>query len=302
MELSVEIYKKFKNFTLEVSFRGDHLALLGASGSGKSLTLQAIAGIMTADCGHIALGDTVLFDSAAHINLPPQERHVGYLFQQYALFPNMTVAQNVAVALRGEPDIKAQTAEKLRQFRLAALSKQLPATLSGGEKQRVALARIFASKPRAILLDEPFAALDSYLKWQLEQELAQTLAAYAGAIVWVSHDRGEVYRNCPQVCVLEQGRSQPVVPTKALFADPATVSAARLSGCKNFVSVVPDGNRVRIPDWGISLDCGRPVPQEIHSIGLRAGQLYFGTENPICCTRVRTVEDISQTILSLRPK
>ena len=130
---------------------------------GKSVTLKCIAGILTPDEGHIELDGVTLYDSAARINLPPQRRQVGYLFQQYALFPNMTVRQNIAAAVRDKARRKSEVAEKLHQFQLEAVADQKPGQLSGGQQQRCALARILVSEPRAILLDEPFSALDSYL-------------------------------------------------------------------------------------------------------------------------------------------
>ena len=140
------------------------MALLGASGCGKSVTLKCIAGIMTPDRGHIILDGETLFDSEKHINLSPQKRRVGYLFQQYALFPNMTVLQNIQCGIRpgSRAERRRRAEEQLRRFRLEGLEKKYPAQLSGGQQQRTALARILASEPRAILLDEPFSALDGF--------------------------------------------------------------------------------------------------------------------------------------------
>ena len=154
------------------------------------MTLKCIAGIEKPDRGTITLDGRVLFDSEKHINLTPQQRRVGYPFQQYALFPNMTAAQNILCGIRtGSRTEKKETlAALLRTFRLEGLEKKLPAQLSGGQQQRVALARILASEPQAILLDEPFSALDSYLKWELE--LGELLGAFDGPILWVSHELG----------------------------------------------------------------------------------------------------------------
>ena len=154
------------------------------------MTLKCIAGIEKPDRGTITLDGRVLFDSEKHINLTPQQRRVGYPFQQYALFPNMTAAQNILCGIRtGSRAVKKETlAALLRTFRLEGLEKKLPAQLSGGQQQRVALARILASEPQAILLDEPFSALDSYLKWELE--LGELLGAFDGPILWVSHELG----------------------------------------------------------------------------------------------------------------
>lgn len=262
MALSVDIRKALGNFHLAVQFdAGDEtLALLGASGCGKSVTLKCIAGILTPDEGHIELDGVTLYDSASRINLPPQRRQVGYLFQQYALFPNMTVRQNIAAAVRDKARRQTEVAEKLRQFRLEAVADQKPGQLSGGQQQRCALARILASEPTAILLDEPFSALDSYLKYQLELELAETLGGFPGTVLWVSHDRGEVFRNCRRVCVIDRGRSQPVTTLGELFRSPGTEAAARLSGCKNYADARPREDAVFLPDWGLTLSCGRPVP------------------------------------------
>ena len=191
MSLLVDIEKRLGNFMLRSKFEASSgtMALLGASGCGKSVTLRCIAGIMTPDSGRIVLDGETLFDSEKHIDLTPQQRRVGYLFQQYALFPNMTAAQNIFCGIRtGSRAEKKETfAALLRTFRLEGLEKKLPAQLSGGQ-QRVALARILASEPQAILLDEPFSALDSYLKWELE--LGELLGAFDGPILWVSHELG----------------------------------------------------------------------------------------------------------------
>ena len=262
MALSVDIRKALGNFHLAVQFdAGDEtLALLGASGCGKSVTLKCIAGILTPDEGHIELDGVTLYDSASRINLPPQRRQVGYLFQQYALFPNMTVRQNIAAAVRDKARRQTEVAEKLRQFRLEAVADQKPGQLSGGQQQRCALARILASEPTAILLDEPFSALDSYLKYQLELELAETLGGFPGTVLWVSHDRGEVFRNCRRVCVIDRGRSQPVTTLGELFRSPGTEAAARLSGCKNYADARPREDAVFLPDWGLTLSPVSPIP------------------------------------------
>ncbi len=164
MSLSVDIEKKLGAFHLRSKFEvpDETMALLGASGCGKSMTLKCIAGIVTPDRGRIVLGDRVLFDSEKKINLPPQQRKVGYLFQQYALFPNMSVEQNILCGIRSgdKAEKRCVLAEKIRMFRLEGLEKKHPAQLSGGQQQRVALARILCSEPEAILLDEPFSALD----------------------------------------------------------------------------------------------------------------------------------------------
>ena len=307
MALSVDIRKKMGDFQLEVRFEAESecLALLGASGCGKSVTLRCIAGILTPDEGKIVLDGVTLFDSAAKINLPPQKRKVGYLFQQYALFPNMTVRQNIAAAVRDKQRRKAVTEEKLRQFRLEEVADKRPGQISGGQQQRTALARILASEPKAILLDEPFSALDSYLKYQLEVELAETLEQFPGTILWVSHDRNEVFRNCRRVCVLDRGISQGTFTLRELFHEPVTEAAARLSGCKNYADAVPNETSVSLPEWGLTLDCGKAVPTDIRRIGIRAHHVTITEANApgaFPCNVLRVIQDVFITIVLLRPE
>ena len=311
MALNVEIEKTYGSFHLQVAFQAEQevLALLGASGCGKSLTLKCIAGIERPDRGRIELDGRVLFDSAGHIDLPPQQRRVGYLFQQYALFPNMTVWQNIQSGAHRlpHPQQKRRTEELVAMFRLTGLERLRPHQLSGGQQQRVALARILASEPAAVLLDEPFSALDNFLKFQLETELQDLLQNFSGTVLWVSHDRGEAYRNCRRVCLLEGGVSRPVVSMEQLLADPGTVGAAQLSGCGNCVPVRPTGDPqvVEIPAWGVSLRCGSQWQEGITHIGIRVGHFHPaapGEENAIPCQVVRTVEDLSSAIVLLRPE
>lgn len=306
MALSVEIRKKMGAFRLEVQFEAQNepLALLGASGCGKSVTLKCVAGIMTPDEGKIVLDGVTLYDSAGKINLPPQKRHVGYLFQQYALFPNMTVRQNIGAAIPDRRERKAAVDGLLRRFRLEETAELKPRQLSGGQQQRTALARILASRPKAIMLDEPFSALDSYLRHQLEMEMAETLEDFPGTVLWVSHDRGEVFRNCKKVCVIDSGVSQGVFTLRRLFHQPETEAAARLSGCKNYADAVPKGNSVFLPEWGLTLDCGRPVPAEIHRIGIRAHHIAVVNEQApgaFPCTVTRVIQDVFTTIVLLLP-
>lgn len=305
MALSVDIQKQLGKFRLQVQFAAENerLALLGASGCGKSVTLRCIAGIMTPDEGKIVLDGATLFDSAAKINLPPQRRRVGYLFQQYALFPNMTVQQNIAAAVRNR-SVREETAVRLlRQFQLEQVAGQRPGQLSGGQQQRTALARILASEPKILLLDEPFSALDNFLKYQLELELMETLERFPGTVLWVSHDRGEVFRSCQRVCVIDRGQSTQVQSLRELFHAPGTEAAARLSGCKNYADAVPRGEKVFLPEWNLTLDCGRPVSPKVCRIGIRA---HFVTpeagENGFPCEVVRVVEDVFNTIVILRPE
>ena len=309
MSLSVDLEKRLGSFHLRVQFQAEDeiTALLGASGCGKSMTLKCIAGIMTPDRGRIVLNGRVLFDSEARIDLPPQQRRVGYLFQNYALFPTMTVEKNILCGIRSgsKGEKAAALAAALRRFRQAGLEHHYPAQLSGGQQQRVALARILCTRPEAILLDEPFSALDSFLKWKLELELSDLLADFHGPILWVSHDRGEVFRNCKKVCVMEQGQSQGMLTLRQLFHEPETEAAARLSGCKNIVEAVPAGSAVTLPAWGLTLSCGKPVPADICQAGIRARHVMTvpeGTPDAFYCTVERVIQDVFTTIVLLRPE
>ncbi|MEA4933932.1 MAG: ATP-binding cassette domain-containing protein [Lawsonibacter sp.] len=296
MGLFVDIRKNFGAFQLNVQFAAKEgvTGLLGASGCGKSVTLKCIAGVETPEEGRIELDGRVLFDSKQRINLSPQRRHVGYLFQHYALFPNMTVEQNIAAGLRRSAK-KTEVADRLiAAFCLEECRGKHPRQLSGGQQQRVALARILASEPAALLLDEPFSALDSYLKWQVELELTQRLAQFSGPVLFVTHDREEIFRQCPRVCVLANGRAQPIQTTQELFDAPTTLSACRLSGCQNLsrVRILGEG-QIRAVDWGVSLTSLKVMPQGCAYVGIRAHHIRPADgpgQNRIRCQILQRIE------------
>ena len=187
MSLLVEIEKQLGDFHLNVAFESENkvLALLGASGCGKSMTLKCIAGICRPDRGRIVLNGKTLFDSEQKIDLPPQKRRVGYLFQQYALFPNMTVEQNIAAGVRDKKQSKTIVADMIRRMRLEGHEKLRPHQLSGGQQQRVALARILVNEPEVLLLDEPLSALDSHLRFQMEEEVRGIIRSFGKSMVLV---------------------------------------------------------------------------------------------------------------------
>ena len=279
MSLEVNVTKRFDGFTLHAAFTaGDTAtALLGASGCGKSMTLRCIAGIVRPDEGRIVLDGRVLFDSAQGIDLPPQQRNVGLLFQNYALFPNMTVEQNILCALKKEKDPaarRAACAEALRAMRLEELAKRLPGALSGGQQQRAALARILAAKPRILMLDEPFSALDSYL---------------------VTHNRDEAYRLCREMIVRDGGEVLRAGTTKEVFADPRTRAAARLTGCKNILPCTRVGEHtVHLAGWEQPLTVALPVPEGCRAVGIRAHDFAPcapGTPNSLPVQAVSTSEN-----------
>ncbi|HCR69447.1 MAG TPA: ABC transporter [Erysipelotrichaceae bacterium] len=206
--LEVQIYKKLAEFDLHVSFQVDDniLGFMGASGSGKSMTLKCIAGIETPDQGRIVLNNRVLFDSEKKINVPIQKRNVGYMFQSYALFPNMNVYENISVGLRARKvkDVDIVVQKVMQQFRVFELASRYPKQLSGGQRQRVALARLMAYEPDVLLLDEPFSALDEDLKEDLLQELKSELQI-SKPVIFVSHDKEEVNYLCDLNYKIKQG-------------------------------------------------------------------------------------------------
>lgn len=254
MSIYLDIEKHLDGFTLNMQLEADNLsiALLGASGSGKSMTLRCIAGVEKPDRGQIVIDGQVVFDSKKRINVPPQARRTGLLFQNYALFPTMTVRQNIMCGARRSQSYSSVD-RLIEQFGLEKLQKRLPNELSGGQQQRVALARILASQPRILMLDEPFSALDSYLRWQLEQQMSEVIESFSGTTILVSHNREEAYRLCQQIAVIQDGKTYGLREKGDLFAAPHTQAEAHLVGMENVVKVqLEDDGCIDIPAWGSS--------------------------------------------------
>ena len=278
MALEVAIKKYYPDFSLDVKFYTEKgiLGVLGASGCGKSMTLKCIAGIETPDEGKIILNGRVLFDSEKKINLSPQKRNIGYLFQNYALFPHMNVEENIAVGIKIKEEKKEIIAKYLKIFHLENLKKAYPKNLSGGQQQRVALARIFASQPDILMLDEPFSALDDFLKWQVELELAKVLKLYGKNVLFVSHNRDEIYRFCDEIMVLSQGKTVSFSTKKDLFEKPNSIAASQLSGCKNHSRIEKiDKYLCRAIDWNIDLTVTSEISDKDRYIGIRAHELMI---------------------------
>jgi len=303
--LEVDIKVKRQDFSLVANFTAGQevLGILGASGCGKSLTLKCIAGIETPDFGKIILDGRVLFDSEAGINLPPQLRRVGYLFQDYALFPHMTVRENLAVGIRDQ-DKELQLKNLVESFYLSGLEQRYPSELSGGQQQRTALARIFGSKPELLLLDEPLTALDDYLKSQVAAELAALLQKYSRTTLFVSHSRDEIYRFCDKIAVLADGELEPVRLKTAVFENPQTLAASRLTGCKNH-SRLGQGRpgKVTALDWGgieLVVKCKLPALYA----GIRAHDITLAEK--LCADNiyefevVRVLEEVFSFVLLVR--
>ena len=254
------------------------LGILGASGSGKSLTLRCIAGLERPSKGRIVLNGRVLFDSERGIDVRVCDRNIGFVFQDYALFPHLTVAQNIAFGMRD-----VLVAKRLRgvvgylvEMGLDGLGDRYPDQLSGGQRQRVALARALASQPDVLLLDEPLSALDTYLRSRVEKLLIEALSRYEGITLLVTHKLEEAYRVCPNLLVLSKGEILADDSREAIFHRPPTFEVAQVTECKNFSRVCVVGERrVEALDWGCFLETAKEVSTDIVWAGVRAHHLQF---------------------------
>ncbi|MEG4445665.1 molybdate ABC transporter permease subunit [Microcoleus sp. AT9_B5] len=307
--LCLHIFKPLSSFALDVGLDigPEVLGILGASGSGKSMTLRCIAGLETPSSGKIAVNGRVLFDSAQGINVASKDRRIGFLFQNYALFPHLTVAQNIAFGLQhlSESEQQLRVKEQLISVQMSGLENRYPQELSGGQQQRVALARAIAPSPDLLLLDEPFSALDTHLRSQLERELMQTLANYRGITLFVSHNLEEIYRVCKNLLVLAEGKPIAFDTKQNIFDRPGNFTVAQLTGCKNFCAAKQISvTVVEAIDWGCTLTVVEPIPQSLVSVGIRAHQLSFVSgcdrENTFACWIASTVETPHRVTLYLK--
>ena len=236
------------------------------------------------------------------------------MFQDYALFPNMTARQNIMTGVKEKKRRARQAAaEELAQtFHLYPHLDKYPHQLSGGEKQRCALARILAGSPDILMLDEPFSSLDSHLRWELEMELAALFRGFPKPVLYVSHNRDEVYRLCNDIVIINRGKSEITGDKWALFKDPLTVQTARLTGCKNIVAAetraAAQGTLVSAPDWGVEFNLAEPR-DDIRYIGIRANHIVPASaarKDDIAASLsfeiVNEIEDTFTNILMVRKK
>ncbi len=278
--LAVTLHKSLGPFPLDVQFTAgpEALGILGASGAGKSITLRCIAGVETPERGRIVLNGRVLFDRDRGINLPSCERRVGLLFQTYALFTHLTIAENVGFGLQHLPRLERwqRVSWWLGVMHLQELGNRYPQQISGGQQQRVALARALAPNPEVLLLDEPLSALDTYLRSQVEQQLIKTLATYPGIALFVTHNLEEVFRVCPQVMVMAAGQAVTHGTRHQVFERPGSAIAAQITGCKNFSRATPlSAHTLRAEDWDCTLAVVEPLPPSLSQVGFRAHQVEF---------------------------
>lgn len=297
--LVCKIKKDFKNFKLDVDFemRNERMGFLGASGSGKSLTLKAIGGLIKPDSGKIILNGRTLFDSEKKINLRPQERRVGYLFQDYALFPNFTVEENVRAGLREKEDIT----DKLKEMHIYHIKDKLPAYISGGERQRTALCRILVNKPDILLLDEPFSALDEFLKNSIETEVLNIIRKYELKTILVSHNKDEVYRMSDNIISIKDGKSGARRTRREFFESPLSLTEAKLIGINNFSDFEIEGDEIFLKAWGIRLKT--KIKEKGGVCGLRSRDIILSdralNDDYIRIEDYRLVENIDSFLLIL---
>jgi molybdate transport system permease protein len=283
IHLEVNIQKQLPNFLLNIAFQIDGtqnpVGILGVSGAGKTTLLRCIAGLETPDRGVILLNHKILFDSAKGINLPPQERAVSLVWQDYALFPHLTVGENIAFGMSAHQSsslVEQEIDRQLKQVELVTIKQRLTQQLSGGEKQRVALARALASKPQLTLLDETFSALDTNLKERLLQLLRQRLQSYGGLTLYVTHNLQEAYDLCPQLLVIDRGKAIAFNSKQTIFNYPPNLQTARLIGCQNFSqakAITPQ--KIKAVEWQCVLQIEQPIPATLSHIGIHAHHLRF---------------------------
>lgn len=269
--LSIELYKRLPSFDLELKLdvAPGITALFGPSGAGKSMTLACIAGLARPDAGRIALNGFTFYDSKAGINVPPQQRRIGYVMQDYLLFPHLTVGENVGFGLHRLPrrERNARVAAMLERMGLVGYADRRPQELSGGQQQRVALARALVTEPHVLLLDEPFSALDAPTRAALRRDLLDLQQALKLPVIFITHDFGEAYLLANQLAVLVEGKLLQCATPAEVVAHPVNRHVAQLTGSRNFLSgeVVASDAEALVVRVGSATVEAPPVP------GMRPG-------------------------------
>lgn len=308
MEIYVDIKKKFDDFNLNIKFQDSGtIGLLGSSGSGKSMTLKSIAGILEPDSGIIMINNKIVFDSEKGINLPPQERGIGFVFQNYALFPHMTVEKNIGFSLKkkfSKAEIKKKVIAMAENMEIMPLLNRYPDQLSGGQQQRVSLGRALITDPEILLLDEPFSALDSYLKMNLQEWLEIRIKDFNGPVVFVSHNIDEVSRICDNIIILDKGSVIESGSAQGVLHNPKSIEAAILSGCKNISPISHlDGNKLKAVDWDFTFELDKPIPKEANYIGFHGIDVILNEDsrNSMTCKIAHTWKGVKLVGFDLIP-
>jgi molybdate transport system ATP-binding protein len=290
MAIYVDIEKKtggvLRRFTFDST--AATVGVLGNSGSGRTLLLRCIAGVETPDRGKIQIHGKTVYDSEKHVNLKPSERRIGYLVSDYALFPKLSVEQNIACGYRGKRKEKEHTVEEyIRRFELEGLEDELPGKLNDEQRQRVALARMMIAQPQILLMDEPLLGSRRELLWS---NLVRYLKLFDGGYLFASQDPNEIYALCSWSVILEDGSVLAKGETKELFSQPGSVRAAQLTGCQNFSRVAPlDEYHVRALDWGIALRTAQKVEAHITHVGIRSHAMCTVDEYTQNCLPVQCI-------------
>lgn len=284
MGLYIDIKKKLPGFRFEVKLACEQgiIGVLGASGSGKSMLLKCIAGLINPDEGKIILNEKTFFDSGKKINLAPKGRKAGFLFQNYALFPHLTIAENIAFGLNELPksDKNIKVAELMERFDMVGMEERYPSQISGGQQQRVALARALAVEPDILLLDEPFSALDNHLKALMMKDMLPSLKEFQGSTLFVTHNMEEAYRLCSHIAILNAGSVETFGPKEEIFQSPVSLETAQITGCKNISKAFRKSDHmVEIPDWGIWVKTGMKIENEQGFAGIRANHLKLADDS-----------------------
>ncbi len=267
--LKVSFRKRLGNYELDVAFeaRRGIMALFGPSGVGKSVTLHCIAGTVRPDRGIIAVDDRILFDSESRVNVPPQHRNIGYVFQNYALFPHMTVRQQLEYPLRGLPrdETRLRIEEMLSLLRLRGLEDRYPHQLSGGQQQRLAVGRALIRRPSLLLLDEPFAALDGIIREKLMEDLRDLHERFPITTILVTHDLDEAYALSDEIAVMHAGRVLQVGPKDEVYFRPIDMAVAGLMGIRNIfgATVLASDDKATLLAGEIFTVVGPPGPYRI---------------------------------------
>jgi molybdate transport system ATP-binding protein len=307
--LEVKLRKTLPGFNLAVdlSIEKEILTILGPSGSGKTMTLKCIAGLVRPDSGYIRLNGRVLFDSEKNINLPARLRKVGFVFQNYALFPHLTVNDNIAYGQHGRSrlELKNAVSKLLETMHIEGLGQRYPNQLSSGQQQRVALARALFQQPDILLLDEPFSALDTQRKERLEYELMNLQQSYHGDMLFVTHDIAQGYKLGSRMAVFDSGHIAQCDSKEKVINSPVNRTVALLTGVKNLIKAEISGIEkeciwVTVPDLGKIKILNKALTQfmvnQVVLIGIRPEYLRLtdhAGENTLSVVVKRVVEGVS---------